>query len=63
MFHPRYRPIVVFNEGPARVINGPQKVRQLDGSIAAIESCIPLMEAAKTAEDVRTAIRCLRTAR
>jgi hypothetical protein len=63
MFHPRYRPIVVFNEGPARVINGPEKVRQLDGSIAAIESCIPLMEAAKTAEDVRAAIRCLRTAR
>src|SRR5262249_31774859 len=52
MFHPRYRPIVVFNDGPARVINGPQKVEELDGSIAAIECCIPLMEAAKTADDV-----------
>jgi hypothetical protein len=62
MFHPRYRPIVVFNDGPTRVINGPEKVRELDGSIAAIECCIPLMEAAKTADDVRAAIRPLRAA-
>lgn len=60
MFHPRYRPIVVFNDGPTRVINGPDKVRGLDGSIAAIESCIPLIEGAKTADDVRAAMRSLR---
>ncbi len=62
MFHSRYRPIVVFNDGPTRVINGPAKLRQLDGTIAAIETCIPLMEAAKTADDVRAAIRSFRAA-
>jgi hypothetical protein len=56
MFHPRYRPIVVFNDGPARVINGPGKSRDLDRNIATIECCLALMEAAKTADDVRAAI-------
>src|SRR5215471_5649757 len=36
MFHARYWPIMVFNDGPTRVINGPDKIRELDGSIAAI---------------------------
>jgi hypothetical protein len=61
MFHPRYRPIVVFNDGPTRVINGPDKARKLDAGVAALESCIQLMEAAKTADDVRAAIRALRS--
>jgi hypothetical protein len=57
MFHPRYRPIVVFNDGPTRVIHGPDKVRDLDRSIAGLELCIVLMETAKTADDVRAAVR------
>jgi hypothetical protein len=61
MFHPRYRPIVIFNAGPTRVINGPEKARHVDGSIAAIARCVALMEAARTAEDVRGAIRSFRT--
>jgi hypothetical protein len=60
MFHPRYRPIVVFNDGPTRVINGPDKARKLDADIAALESSIPLIGAARTADDVRAAIRSLR---
>jgi hypothetical protein len=56
MFHPRYRPIVVFNDGPTRVINGPDKTRDLDASIAGIERCVALMETAKTADDVRAAV-------
>jgi hypothetical protein len=62
MFHPRYRPIVVFNDGPTRVINSPDKARDLDRSIAAIERCIALMESANTADDVRAAIRAFRGA-
>jgi hypothetical protein len=60
MFHPRYRPIVVFNDGPTRVINGPDKARDLDRRIAALERSIALMEAATTADDVRAALRSLR---
>jgi len=63
LFHPRYRPIVVFNEGLSRRMNGPEKAQDLDHSIAAIESTIALMEAAKTAEDVRAAIQAFRTRR
>jgi hypothetical protein len=59
MFHPRYRPIVVFNDGPTRVIIGPDKARDLDRSIAGIECCTAMMEAAKTADDVRAAVRSL----
>jgi len=60
MFHPRYRPIVVFNDGPTRVINGPHRAQDLDRSIAGIGCCLALMEAAKTAGDVRAAIRSCR---
>jgi hypothetical protein len=60
MFHARYRPIVVFNDGPTRVIHGPDKSRDLDRNIAAIQCCIVLMETAETADDVRAAIRSLR---
>jgi hypothetical protein len=60
MFHPRFRPIMLFNDGPTRVINGPHKAQDLDRSIAAIECCLALMEAAKTADDVRAAIHPLR---
>jgi hypothetical protein len=62
MFHPRYRPIVVFNDGPTRVMKGPDKARDLDANIASLEVCVGLMEAAKTADDVRAAIGSLRAA-
>jgi hypothetical protein len=62
MFHGRYRPIVAFNDGPTRVINGPDKAQALDGNITAIQSCIAQMETAKTADDVRAAIHSLRPA-
>jgi hypothetical protein len=62
VFHPRYRPIVAVNQGLTRVINGPDKARDLDGGIAAIECCIGLMEAAKSANDVRAAIASFRPA-
>jgi hypothetical protein len=57
LFHPRYRSIVIFNDGPTRVINGPSKARDLDAAIVGLESCVIMMEAAKTTEDVRNAIR------
>jgi hypothetical protein len=56
VYHPRYRPIVVFNHGLTRAINGPDKARDLDNNIAAIERRIALMETAQTADDVRAAI-------
>jgi hypothetical protein len=59
VFHPRYRPIVVVNHGLTRAINGGDRARELDDSIAAIERCITLMETAKTADDVRAAIHSL----
>jgi hypothetical protein len=62
LFHPRYRPIVIFNDGPTRIINGPQKAIDLDAGIAAIESGLALIEAAANEEDVRVAIRSLRPA-
>jgi hypothetical protein len=61
MFHPRYRPILIF-DGPTRVMKVPDKVRDLDGSIAAIGCCIAHVEAAKNADDVRVAISSLRAA-
>jgi hypothetical protein len=54
------RPIVVFNDGSTRVINGPHRAQDIDRSIAAIGCCLALMEAAKTADDVRAAIRAYR---
>ena len=60
VFHPRYRPIVVFNYGQASAMNGPDKARDVDNNIAAIERCIALMEGAKTAGDVRAAIGSFR---
>jgi hypothetical protein len=63
MFHSRYRPIVVFNDGPTRVIKGPDKARDLDANIAALEGCVALMEAAKTADEVRAAVGSLPAAR
>jgi hypothetical protein len=56
VFHSRYRPIVVFNNGITQAINGPDKARELDGNIAAIERCIPLLETAKKPDDVRAAM-------
>jgi hypothetical protein len=60
MFHPRYRAIVVFNLGLARVIHGPDKARDLEDGIAAIERCIARLDTAKTTDDVRAAIDAFR---
>jgi hypothetical protein len=62
VFHPRYRPVVVFDNGLTMPINGPDTARGLDGSMAAIESCLGLMESAQTSGDVRTAIGSLQPA-
>ena len=56
VYHARYRPIVVFNNGLTQPINGPDKSRELDDSIAAIDRSVRLMQAARTADDVRAAI-------
>jgi hypothetical protein len=56
IFHPRYRSIVVTNQGLTRIINGPDMVRELEFRIVQIEQCITLMESAKTANDVRAAV-------
>jgi len=60
VFHPRYRPIVVLAFGRTYAIDGPDKARELDEHIDAIERCIARMRAAKTAEDVRAAIGSFR---
>jgi len=62
VYHPRYRPIVVFTNGRTRPINGPDKSCELDHNIAAIERCIALMETVQTADDVRAVIRSIRPA-
>jgi len=59
VFHPRYRLIVVFNNGLTKPIHGPDKAREVDDNIAAIERSIALMETAKTADDVRAAVKKL----
>ena len=60
VFHPRYRPIVVRAFGRTHAIKGPEKARELDENIAAIERCIASMGTAKTAEDVRAAMLSFR---
>ena len=62
MFHPRYRPVVVFNNGFTKPIHGPDKAREVDEHIATIERCIALVETVQTADDVRAAIGSLRRA-
>lgn len=62
VFHPRYRPIVVFDNGLTRAINGGDRARDLDDNIAAIERCIALMGTVQTADEVRAAIGSLRPA-
>jgi hypothetical protein len=56
LFHPRYRPVVVFNNGLAKPLDGPEKSRQLDESVAAMKRSIALMEKAGTAADIRAAV-------
>jgi hypothetical protein len=62
IFHPRYRPVVVFNNGLTRVMNGGDRARDLDDNIAAIERCIALMGTVQTPDEVRAAIGSLRPA-
>jgi hypothetical protein len=62
VFHPRYRPILVWDNRLARTMDGPEKARELDESIGALEHSVRLIGAAKTAENVRTAIGPFRPA-
>ena len=55
-FHPRYRPIVVWNFRLPETIDGPEKVRELNESITTIECAVALIVPAKTADEVRAAI-------
>ena len=61
VYHPRYRPIMVFNNGLTRPIDGPDRARELDDRSALVERCIAFMETAQTAKDVRAAIAPLRS--
>jgi hypothetical protein len=63
IFRPRYRPIVFFNNGLTKPIDGEARARELDDNIAAIERCIVLTGAAQTTDDVREAIASLRPQR
>src|SRR5262249_8383155 len=62
VLHPRYRPILVWNNRLAEAIDGPAKVRELDDSISAIEHAVHLIASAKTPDNVRAAIAALRPA-
>jgi hypothetical protein len=59
LYHPRYRPIVYFDNGLTLAIKGPDKARELDDSVTAIESAITQLESVKTSEDVLAAIEPL----
>ncbi len=56
VFHPRYRSILVWNNRLAKTMDGPEKARELDDSISSVEHAVHLLEAARTADDVRAAI-------
>jgi hypothetical protein len=62
MFHPRYRPVVVLAFGRTHVMDGADKVRELESDIAAIGRCVVLLETSITAADVRAAIGSFRPA-
>jgi hypothetical protein len=55
-FHPRYRPIVVFDCGLLQKVDGADAVRELDDSIAEIERSLALMGTVKTTEDLLAAV-------
>jgi hypothetical protein len=59
---PRYRPILVWENRLAQTIDGPEKARELDESIAAIEQAVRVVGTAKTTDDVRAAIAPFRPA-
>ena len=61
IFHPRYRPIAIFNNGLTLPMKGPARALELDKNITSIERCITLMSEAQTADDVRNAIAPLRS--
>ena len=60
-FHPRYRPIVLFNCGVFQTIHGPDAARELDEKITEIERALALMKTAKTTEDIQAAVSSLRS--
>ena len=56
VFRPRYRSILIWENRLARTIDGPEKTRELDDSISNIERSVHLLEAARTADEVRAAV-------
>lgn len=61
-FHPRYRPIVSYHYGLPKTMDGPGKAGELDGSIAAFEQSLALMETASTAAEMQAAVQSFRIA-
>ena len=61
-FHPRYRPIVVFDFGRLQTIDGGDAARELDESIAEIERSLALMATVKTTDEMHAALSPFRTA-
>jgi hypothetical protein len=61
VLHPRYRPILIWKDRRAQTMAGPDKARELDESIAAVEQSLRLMAAAKTSDDLRAAIGPIRS--
>jgi hypothetical protein len=62
ILHARYRPILVWHNRRAQAIDGPDKARELDDSIAALEHSVRLVAVAMTPEEVLTAIGPFRRA-
>ena len=56
VFRPRYRSILIWENRLARTIDGAEKTRELDDNISNIERSVHLLEAARTADDVRAAV-------
>ena len=56
VFRPRYRSILIWENRLARTIDGAEKTRELDDNISNIERSVHLLQAARTGDDVRSAV-------
>jgi hypothetical protein len=61
-FHPRYRPILVWNNRVAQTIDAPGTARELDDTIATLQHAVDLIRASITSDEVFVAIRRFRPA-
>ena len=62
VLHPRYRPILVWNNRRAETIDGAERARELDEGIVVLEQSVQVIGTAATADDVRAAIAPFRPA-